>query len=124
MTLPPAGWYLDEPSAATTRWWSGDEWTEHRQPMDATPAKPTAIGPGTVLSWVSLVLAVASVIVNPAGVVSVVAIVFGAVGLARAKRSSAGVSGSREAAAVGLTLGVVTLLVWGALFLTGRAPGF
>ena len=36
--MPPAGWYPD--NAGTTRWWDGDQWTEHQQP--APTAAPTA----------------------------------------------------------------------------------
>jgi hypothetical protein len=39
---PPAGWYPD--NAGTTRWWDGDQWTEHQQPAP-TAATATATLP-------------------------------------------------------------------------------
>jgi len=36
---PPAGWYPD--NNGTTRWWDGDQWTEHQPPPPATePVRP------------------------------------------------------------------------------------
>ncbi|PPL19602.1 NERD domain-containing protein [Microterricola pindariensis] len=32
---PPSGWYTDPADAAQWRWWSGEEWAEHRSPRDA-----------------------------------------------------------------------------------------
>ena len=39
--LPPAGWYpTDRPGEV--RWWDGAAWTDHRQPLQATPVYATA----------------------------------------------------------------------------------
>lgn len=35
---PPAGWYPD--GTGTTRWWDGEQWTEHSQPQPALDAQP------------------------------------------------------------------------------------
>ncbi|SDT16648.1 NERD domain-containing protein [Microterricola viridarii] len=32
---PPSGWYTDPADSAQWRWWSGEEWAEHRSPRDA-----------------------------------------------------------------------------------------
>lgn len=40
------GWY---PSEGTMRWFDGQQWTEHRQPMPATPPPATATSPFTTL---------------------------------------------------------------------------
>jgi hypothetical protein len=40
--MPPAGWYPD--NTGTTRWWDGDQWTEHQQPAP-TAATATATLP-------------------------------------------------------------------------------
>ena len=37
---PPAGWYPD--NSGTTRWWDGDQWTEHQPPPPPTAPAPTA----------------------------------------------------------------------------------
>ena len=37
---PPAGWYPD--STGTTRWWDGDNWTEHTPPPPPSQTAPTA----------------------------------------------------------------------------------
>ena len=45
--MPPAGWYPD--NAGTTRWWDGDQWTEHQQPVP-TAATATATLPSPTAS--------------------------------------------------------------------------
>jgi len=35
--MPPAGWYPD--NAGTTRWWDGDQWTEHQPPPPPAAAQ-------------------------------------------------------------------------------------
>jgi len=48
---PPAGWYPD--SAGTTRWWDGNQWTEHtpppptptQAPPEGPPSPPSAVAP-------------------------------------------------------------------------------
>lgn len=36
LTVPPPGWYPDRNEANTSRWWDGQQWTEHTQ--KAAPA--------------------------------------------------------------------------------------
>lgn len=45
---PPAGWYPD--NTGTTRWWDGDQWTEHQPPPPPTAASPTATTTATAPS--------------------------------------------------------------------------
>lgn len=40
MTNSPAGWFPDEATPNTLRWWDGQQWTEHRSPMGANAAAP------------------------------------------------------------------------------------
>ena len=136
VALPPAGWYFDPESSATMRWWSGEEWTEHQQPL--ATASPTAQSQLTgrvarlenarqlrlsnAFAWLGLLVAGVSVIVNPLGIFSMIAVVFGSIGLARANRLRDGgtpVTG-RGAAIAGLVVGLVTLMIFGAVLLTGR----
>lgn len=44
---PPAGWYADPADDAQWRWWSGEEWADHRHPRDPLLANEYAL-PGTV----------------------------------------------------------------------------
>lgn len=44
---PPSGWYTDPADGAQWRWWSGQEWAEHRHPRDPLLADEYA-QPGTV----------------------------------------------------------------------------
>ena len=73
-------------------------------------------------AWLGLLVAGVSVIVNPLGIFSVIAVVFGSIGLARANRLRDGGSAvtGRGAAIAGLVVGLVTLMIFGAVLLTGR----
>ena len=48
--MPPAGWYPD--STGTTRWWDGNQWTEHQAPPPPAPAS-TAPAPDTAFQEAS-----------------------------------------------------------------------
>jgi uncharacterized protein YxjI len=37
---PPSGWYPDPAGSGGSRWWNGQGWTEHVQPVDAPPPPP------------------------------------------------------------------------------------
>ena len=39
---PPAGWYPDPEMAATTRYWDGRGWTDHRAPAALSPTSSIA----------------------------------------------------------------------------------
>ena len=122
MALPPAGWYLHPDSSDTLRWWSGEHWTDHRQPLAGTPPVQTFSAADNVFAWLGAAFAAISLFVNPIAAVSVVAITFALIGLARA-RSLAGSSAphtGRVAAVAGLSVALFTLLLAGAWFVTGR----
>jgi hypothetical protein len=43
---PAAGWYPDPAGTGSTRWWSGEAWTDHVQPAAAEPAAaPSGVVP-------------------------------------------------------------------------------
>jgi len=43
---PPPGWYADPAGGGGTRWWDGQNWTEHVQPAPAPPPPSAPPGPG------------------------------------------------------------------------------
>jgi hypothetical protein len=139
------------------RWWSGEGWTEHQQPLapappvapeataDVAPYVPmsdfavqstagTATGvprltgraarvenerqarKNNIFAWLGLLFAVIGALFNPFGLVSVVAVIFASVGLARAQRlQDAGAQFTgRGTAIAGLVVGIIGL----ALFVT------
>ena len=124
MALPTAGWYLDSDATATLRWWSGDGWTEHRQPAGATSVLQSVAPAQNLSAWVGLLFAAVSLFANPFGVVSVVAVALASVGLARSRRLAK--LGSpftgRTTAVTGLCIALLSLLMVGVFFFTGRTP--
>lgn len=43
-TAPAAGWYPDPAEPGRSRWWSGEAWTDHVQPVEpAVPAMPASV---------------------------------------------------------------------------------
>jgi hypothetical protein len=56
-TAPAAGWYPDPAGPGSSRWWSGQAWTDHVQPSVVAPAP---------VAPVSAVAPVAPVVVSPA----------------------------------------------------------
>lgn len=59
-TAPP-GWYPDQTSPGSLRYWDGVSWTEHAAPATAPPAAPyghasVTIKPGKVAVWVTAIL--------------------------------------------------------------------
>lgn len=151
MALPPAGWYLDPQSATAMRWWSGDEWTEHLQPVVADP-KPEAYVPmaggrsavgapalqftgrarrvenerqarrNNVFAWLGLLFGVISFLFNPLALLSIVAVVFASIGLARAQRlrDAGDQFTGRGTAIAGLIVGLIGIALVGVYLATGR----
>jgi hypothetical protein len=176
VALPPAGWYLDPHTQTTMRWWSGEQWTEHQQPIDPVPAStpvpvpvpvprpapasaPAAYVPmggesaqgaaeaeaprltgralriererqarrNNVFAWLGLLFAVISFLFNPFAVLSVLAVIFASVGLARAQNlSDAGVEYSgRGTAVAGLVVGLIASVIFLVRFFAGmQSLGF
>lgn len=99
--LPPAGWYTDPENPGQERWWNGAAWSDDRravvQTAVAAPPPPPYAAPGPVyiaaaptptkngMATAGLVLALVSLLINPFAVLSILGIVFGAVGWSRAK---------------------------------------
>ena len=138
-----SGWYPDPADAQRVRWWDGSRWTEHTQPIESAPTPPyvpfagvehsrnrdpqaTATGrKGRVerdreirrnngFAYTGLVLALVSLIVNPFAVLSVLAIIFSSIGIARAGalEGRSAVTG-RGTAIAGLVIGIATLAFLG-----------
>jgi hypothetical protein len=124
---PPPGWYL-EPPTGRQRWWDGIQWafyppegheTGAVRPIGSTgptPAYPyagvaypaTYPGPTNGLATASLVLGIVGVVMCTLVLPSVLAVVFGIVGVTTANR----LGGAGKAKAVwGLALGGIALVV-------------
>ena len=118
------GWYPDPRGTSATRFWDGSEWTQHVRGTGtrfAPPAAREAGEPGLVaplvtlprngLATAALVLGIASLVANLLLIPSILAVVFGVVGLVRAARFG----GSGEGRAIGGILlgvgGVLAVLV-------------
>ena len=147
MTAPEAGWYVDPENAGQLRWWSGAEWTEHKQLLPTQPApvpevpvpevqayvpmgsyhagstatltepaklkrgeKDRLVRKNNSLGYVGCLLAIISILVNPFAILSILAIVFSSIGLARANalEGRSKVTG-RGTSAAGLIIGILVL---------------
>ena len=101
---PPAGWYA-EPGSGRQRWWDGSVWGDYAPVAQVAPPPPgyalAAPGQGTNgFAIASLVLG----ILWGYGLLSVLAIIFGAVGLKQTRERN---QGGRGMATAGLVLGIV-----------------
>lgn len=94
--LPAAGWYPDPESAGQERWWNGTAWADDRRPVQVVaPPMPHQQAPMYVvqpvptrkngMSIAGLVLALVSLLLNPFAIMSILGIVFGAIGYGRSK---------------------------------------
>jgi hypothetical protein len=99
-SAPPA-WYA-EPGTGRQRWWNGSAWGDYAPPAPLPPpAYPAVATQGTNgLAIASLVLG----ILWGYGLLSVLAIIFGAIGL---KQTAQRNQGGRGMAIAGLVLGIV-----------------
>jgi hypothetical protein len=121
---PPPGWYPDPSTPGIVRWWSGREWTEHTAPAAQQAELPYSLDDrkgftamnlvvpsGRSVATRSLVWGIVSVLI-PVLLISVLAIVFGAIGLNRAHvRARSGYDADgRGRALAGVILGCVSLI--------------
>lgn len=126
-----AGWYPDPERVAASRFWDGSGWTEHTKgtaPLYAPPVAGTAVGPDPALAvptpaftttaskngiaTAALVLGIVALLLDLLLVPTVLAIVFGAIGISRAgNRGGTG----RARAIVAIALAVVALPVQAAI---------
>ncbi|MFJ3385915.1 MULTISPECIES: DUF2510 domain-containing protein [unclassified Curtobacterium] len=112
MTLPAAGWFPDPRDAGRLRWWDGHAWSDATRVLPVRPTEPvvpivvTPTGPSFSVrtpsvesrTWAygaatsrrlcafavsAVLLAGASLVLNPFGAFSVLALVAGAIGVVR-----------------------------------------
>lgn len=117
----PAGWYQDPDGKPADRFWDGAEWTEKSRPRIGAPGASVGgfpasghwySGPRNGMGTAALVLGILGVITLPI-VFSVLAMVFGGIGVSRASKGEATNKGM---ALAGLILGTLGLplgaIVW------------
>jgi len=113
----PPGWYADPMTAGHARWWSGQDWTHHVQPV---PTGAPLEQPGNLLvpgrssmGTRALVWGIVSLLCNAILAPSILAIVYGAIALNDAKRLEArGLpTPQRSRARAGIVLGIVGAVV-------------
>jgi hypothetical protein len=110
----PAGWYADPSGLPTDRYWDGLAWTEQTRPRLAQAPMPApgyggsqavAYGarPANGMGTAALVMGILGIIMLPI-VFSILAIIFGSVGIGRANR---GAATNKGVAIAGLVLGLI-----------------
>lgn len=97
-----AGWYPD-PSENVQRYWDGVAWTDHTAPA-GVPAPGAARVGRNGLAIAALLLGITSLIINSYFIPSVLAVIFGAIAVARGRVNL-------PVAIVGLALGIVGLVL-------------
>ena len=125
----PPGWYLDPTSSAHLRWWSGEGWTDHLQPLPvAAPApifQPVDLEPelGLLVPKLSsmatraLVWGIVAVVLPYVFLPSILAIVYGVVGMANDRTLVAnGRPSNATRAKAGVILGIVGAALGVAIF--------
>jgi hypothetical protein len=146
MPVPAAGWYIDPESDAQLRWWSGEEWTEHKQPnpqylqapIAATSVvnepyvpmasyNPAASGSPRLsrvekdrqirrnnsFAYIGCVFSLLAFLFNPVAILSLLGIVFSAIGLSKSHELDGHqkVTG-RGTAIAGIVLGLIGLALF------------
>lgn len=142
MSVPGPGWFVNPEDDRQLRWWSGEGWTEHKQPKppaqepEAPPYVPMgsyyASATGTEVpklkrgekdrqirrnnsfAYTGCVLGLVSFLFNPFAILSVLAIVFSAMGLAKSNElEGRGKITGRGTAIAGIILGLIGLAYLG-----------
>ena len=108
-----AGWYADPNGLPTERYWDGSTWTDQTRPPSApafplpTRGQTTTMKPRNGMGSAALTLGILGLFLG--WLFSLLAIIFGGVGVGRANRGEAT---NRGAALWGLWLGVIGLVLW------------
>jgi hypothetical protein len=88
--VPPPGWYSDPAQPGWMRWWTGQGWSEHVAPpamRDEVSAINVLVPTQQAYSWRALVWGIIAVVV-PILPATIFAVLFGVMGLRRARRMS------------------------------------
>lgn len=120
----PQGWYADPNGLPSDRYWDGQSWTEQTRPQIArAPMPPPTVSfvarpapysggaPRNGMGIAALVLGLIglwSLLLLPLFILSVLAVIFGSVGLGRVKR---GTATNRGMCLAGIWLGAITLAI-------------
>lgn len=125
----PSGWYADPNGMPVDRFWDGTAWGDATRPRLApvspqtygTPASFTHSAPANGMGTAALVLGIGGFFCMPL-VASVLAIIFGRIGMTRAGRGLATNGGVAKAGfilgIISLVLGVIGLIIWVAALAT------
>lgn len=109
----PPGWYADPTGPGTARWWSGQDWTPHVQPLPTlVPVAPPStflIPQASSYATRALVWGIVAMVINALLAPSVLAIVYGSLALRDARRlgGHGAVAPHRGSAIAGIILGGV-----------------
>ena len=109
------GWYPDPEGRPADRWWDGAQWTERTRPSTSaglsTGGRMNAPAVGSLpqngMGTAALTLGIVGLFAIPL-VASVLAIIFGNIGMSRA---DAGIATNRGAAKAGFILGIIGLVL-------------
>lgn len=122
MSAATPGWYPDPTGTPGERYWDGQTWTEQTRTL---PAPPMGVMPGSYsmgggvprngMGTASLVMGILGIVILPI-VFSVLAIIFGSVGIGRANRGEATNKGAATAGVVLGIIGIVLGLIVGFVF--------
>lgn len=95
----PPGWY-QSPSGPEERWWNGKKWTKH-------VIEPEPVRRGNGFAVVAISCGAFAFILNPFLILSVLAIVFGGLGLSRSNVTGFG----KPPSIIGIVLGIASLVL-------------
>lgn len=113
-TNNPAGFYPDPEGKPNQRYWDGFKWTEYVRPIAgqqyvSAPAASGFIAPQNGLGTAALTLGILGLFCFPL-ISSLLAIIFGRIGMTRADQ---GYATNRGSAKAGFVLGIIGLIIGG-----------